>query len=147
MRGFEVCKGFEGKDINLPKRGTARSAGYDLEVCSDITIEPNKVVLAPTGCKAYMGNDEVLKIFARSSIAVKRGLNLPNSVGIIDSDYYGNESNDGHIFVALYNFSGSSITIKKGERIAQGIFEKYLIADGDVVISNERKGGFGSTSK
>ncbi len=145
MRGFNVAKGYGHLDISLPKRGSGRSAGYDLAVCRDIRIEPGEIVLADTGVKAYMQDDEVLKVYPRSSLPHKHGLTIPNNVGIIDADYYDNPDNDGAIFVQLRNFTHQAVHLKKGTRIAQGIFCKYLKADGDAVINDTRNGGFGST--
>ncbi len=142
MRGFEVAKGYH--DIPLPKRSTRKSAGYDIATCETLIVAPNQVVKAPTGIKAYMQDDEVLKLYPRSSMAEK-GLTIPNNVGIIDADYYGNPTNDGAIFVQLYNFSKAPITITKGMRIAQGIFQKYLKATDETPPEKARAGGFGST--
>ena len=149
-RGFEVCKGFEDKNINLPVRKTAHSAGYDIE-CAEDTVIPKFVpginpTLIPTGLKAYMGDDEVLYLYNRSSNAKKKGLILANSVGVIDADYYGNPDNDGHIMFAFYNIKDEDIVIKKGEAIGQGVFAPYLICDGDNAVGT-REGGFGSTDK
>lgn len=145
MRGFEVCKGFEDKGVILPKRSTKGSAGYDFFIIEDLLVKPGFVELAKTGVKVYMMEDEVLKIYPRSSLAVKRGLTLPNNVGIIDSDYYGNLNNDGHILIAVYNFSDKDVLLKKGDKIAQGIFVKYLTVDNEEDILTTRTGGYGST--
>lgn len=148
VRGFEICKGYEDKDINLPVRKTKFSAGYDIE-CAEDTIVPcksNTPTFIPTGIKAYMGEDEVLYLYNRSSNPKKKGLVLANSVGVIDKDYYGNPDNDGHIMFAFYNVKDEDITIKKGEAIGQGVFMKYLITDNDKASGN-RMGGFGSTDK
>ena len=147
-RGFEVCKGFEDKDITLPVRKTKYSAGYDIECAEDTVVPAKKDVptFIPTGVKAYMGEDEVLYLYNRSSNPKKKGLVLANSVGVIDKDYYGNPDNDGHIMFAFYNVKDEDITIKKGEAIGQGVFMKYLITDDDSA-SGTRKGGFGSTDK
>ena len=149
-RGFEIAKGWEDKDIHLPVRKTALSAGYDIEAAEDIVI-PKFVpginpTLISTGLKAYMMDDEVLYIYNRSSNPKKKGLVLANSVGVIDSDYYGNPDNDGHIMFAFYNMKDEDITIKKGEAIGQGVFAKYLVVDDDNA-TGKRKGGFGSTDK
>ena len=88
IRGFEVVSAFEEQDINLPTRKTTESAGYDIECAESVTLEPNQVVLVPTGLKAFMAYDEYLAIHIRSSMAIKRKLALVNSTGIIDSDYY-----------------------------------------------------------
>lgn len=144
MRGFKVAKGFNPEEIILPKRQTKYSAGYDFYVAEDITIKSHSIALVKTGIKAYMASDEVLCIFIRSSMPSKKGLTLANNVGIIDSDYYENEDNDGHIMIQVLNISDNDCTIKKHERIAQGIFMKYLLADDDAT-TEERLGGFGST--
>ena len=144
MRGFKVVKGFENSNIILPKRQTKNSAGYDFYVASDTVIKAHSIALIPTGIKAYMESDEVLNIYVRSSMPMKKGLTLANNVGVIDSDYYENPDNDGHIMIQVMNFTDNDILVKKDERIAQGIFMKYLLADNDDT-KNERLGGFGST--
>ncbi len=150
IRGFEIAKGFEDKDVNIPVRKTKYSAGYDIEAVEDTIIPSFKKgsnpTLVKTGLKAYMQDDEMLCLYNRSSNPKKKGLILANSVGIIDKDYYGNSDNDGHIMFAFYNIKEEDILIKKGEAIGQAIFEKYLIVDGDTA-EGERTGGFGSTSK
>ncbi len=149
-RGFEIAKGFEDKNINLPIRKTKFSAGYDIEAAEDIIIEPFKPGINPTlvktGLKAYMKDDEYLMLCNRSSNPKKKGLILSNSVGIIDADYYGNPDNDGAIMFSFYNVKEQAVTIKKGEAIGQAIFMKYLISDDDNA-SGVRTGGFGSTDK
>ena len=150
LRGFEIAKGWEDKNINLPKRSTKYAAGYDVEAAEDIVIpafKPGvKPTLVPTGLKAYMQDDEMLCLYNRSSNPKKKGLVLANSVGIVDKDYYGNSDNDGHIMYAFWNFKDEDIKVEKGERIGQAIFQKYLVADNDV-SGGERTGGFGSTDK
>ncbi len=135
QRGFEIAKGFEDKQINLPVRKTKYSAGYDVEAAEDVVIPSFKKgsnpTLVKTGIKAYMQNDEVLLLYNRSSNPKKKGLIVANSVGVIDKDYYGNPDNDGHIMFAFYNIKDEDITIKKGEAIGQAIFQKYLITDND----------------
>ena len=149
-RGFEIAKGYENCSINLPIRKTKHSAGYDIEAAEDIIIPSFKKGIKPTlvktGIKAYMGEDEVLILANRSSNPGKKGLILANSIGVIDSDYYGNPDNDGHIMFAFYNIKEEDIEIKKGDAIGQGIFQKFLITDNDE-SQGERIGGFGSTSK
>ena len=150
VRGFEVAKGYENKEINLPERKTAFSAGYDFEAAEDVVIPSFKKGLKPTliktGIKAYMGDNEYLMLANRSSNPGKKGLILANSVGIIDKDYYGNPDNDGDIMFAFFNFKDEDIQIKKGEVIGQGIFMPYLIIDNDN-SEGTRIGGFGSTNK
>ena len=148
VRGFEVAKGFEDKQINLPVRKTKYSAGYDIEAAEDTIIPSFKKGMAPTlvktGLKAYMLDDEVLFLYNRSSNPKKKGLILANSVGVIDKDYYGNEDNDGHIMFAFYNIKEEDIQINKGECIGQGVFQKYFVTDNDNA-TGIRSGGFGST--
>ena len=150
VRGFEVAKGFEDKNINLPERKTKYSAGYDIEAAEDVIIPSFKKGMIPTlvktGIKAYMQDDEVLMLYNRSSNPKKKGLIVANSVGVIDKDYYGNPDNDGHIMFAFFNVKDEDIVIKKGEAIGQAVFQKYLISDNDNA-EGERAGGFGSTSK
>ena len=148
-RGFEIAKGFENLGINLPKRSTKNSAGYDMEAAEDIIIplfkKGQKPTFIKTGLKAYMQEDEVLILANRSSNPGKKGLILANSIGVVDSDYYENPDNDGHIMFAFYNVKDEDIKIKKGERIGQAIFQKFLVADDDETIGT-RVGGFGSTN-
>ena len=149
-RGFEIAKGFEDKNINIPIRKTKYSAGYDVEAAEDTTIPSFKKgtnpTLIKTGIKAYMQDDEMLLLYNRSSNPKKKGLILANSVGVVDKDYYGNPDNDGHIMFAFYNIKEEDIEIKKGEAIGQAIFQKYLVTDDDEA-EGERKGGFGTTNK
>ena len=120
-RGFQVISAYVGQGINIPKRQTKKSAGYDIEAAKDTVIEPGKVTVVETGLKAIMLDDEVLTIHIRSGIAFKKCCSIINDVGIIDSDYYNNPGNEGHIMVGIYNHSDTAFTVKKGERIAQGI--------------------------
>ena len=149
-RGFEIAKGFENSNINLPVRSTKNSAGYDVEAAEDCIIPAfkpgQKPTLVKTGIKAYMESDEVSILANRSSNPGKKGLILANSIGVVDSDYYENPDNDGHIMYAFFNFKAEDVEIKKGERIGQAIFQKYLVTDNDIA-QGERTGGFGSTNK
>lgn len=147
MRGFEKAKGFETLEFELPQRGTKFSAGYDFQIIEDTVIEPGKIVFAKTGVKAYMMEDEVLFLYPRSSLARKKGLMLSNSVGVVDSDYYSNVDNDGHIMISLLNFTDKKVIVSKGEKVAQGIFQKYLVATNEEEVKSTREGGFGSTTK
>lgn len=150
QRGFEIAKGFENKEINLPVRKTKYAAGYDFEAAEDTVVPAftlgTNPTLIKTGIKAYMLDDEMLCLYNRSSNPKKKGLILANSVGIVDKDYYGNPDNDGHIMFAFYNIKEEDVLIKKGECIGQGIFQKYLVADDDE-SDGDRTGGFGSTDK
>lgn len=146
-RGFEIAHGWEDKGIHLPKRQTAHAAAYDIEAAED-TLVPKfrlgvKPTLIATGLKAYCQSDECYFVFNRSSGASK-GLVLANGVGIIDADYYNNSENDGHFRVVVFNVTDHDLLVKKGDRIAQVVFQKFLTTDGDAA-TGERKGGFGST--
>ena len=146
MRGFEIVKEEMRKtkgEITLPTRGSKVSAGYDFYSNVDITIEPNKIGKIWTDVKSYMGNTECLILNVRSSMGGK--FMLANTQGWIDADYYSNPNNDGNIGIFLKNISDESITIKKGERVAQGAFFNFLVADNGNT-DNERIGGFGSTN-
>lgn len=147
VRGFEIAKGFEDKDIHLPERKTAHSAGYDVEAAEDIVIPKYypgiKPTLIPTGLKAYCQEDECYLLLNRSS-GPKKGFLMANSVGLIDSDYYENPENDGHFYFAYFNCSDHDIEVKKGDVIGQVVFQKYLTVDNDIA-SGIRTGGFGST--
>lgn len=136
----------EYENIKLPVRATSNSAGYDFYIPYDISIKSGEVELIRTGIKTCMNNDEFLMIVIRSSLGVKYGLQLTNTIGIIDSDYYNNSDNEGHIMISLKNFSDSIVILNRGQRIAQGIFLKYLRTDDDD-SKNVRAGGFGSTDK
>jgi dUTP pyrophosphatase len=144
-RGFEIIERYRDKAINLPRRQTPKSAGYDIESAEDKILMPHVVTMIETGLKAYMQDDEYLSIHIRSGLSIRNSLSLINGEGVIDADYYNNPGNEGHIMVALINHGEKPVTIKKGERIAQGIFRKYLTADSDDINNSSRKGGFGST--
>ena len=149
-RGFEIIKGWEDKNINLPIRKTELSAGYDTEAAEDTIIPPFKPGIKPTlvktGIKAYCKENEWIMVANRSRKKKKKHLVLANGIGIVDADYYNNEDNDGHIMFAYFNMSDEEITIKKGDVIGQLVFMNYLTADNDQA-TGKRKGGFGSTSK
>ena len=148
-RGFEIAKGWEDKNINIPVRKTAHSAAYDIEAAEDTIVpvfKPGiKPTLIPTGLKAYCQNDECYFLLNRSG-GPKKGLLTPHGFGLIDADYYENPDNDGHFLVQVFNCSDHELHIKKGDTIAQVMFTKYLICDGDKA-TGKRQGGFGSTDK
>lgn len=149
QRGFEIAKGWEDKGINLPVRKTKYSAGYDVEAAEDVVIpsyKPGiKPTLIPTGLKAYCMEDEWIMLVNRSS-GPKKGVILPNSIGVVDHDYYNNIDNDGHFYFQFWNFKDEDLAIHKGDVIGQAIFQKYLLTDDDGA-EGERVGGFGSTDK
>lgn len=170
IRGFEITKGYEDKGINLPIQMTMNAAGYDFEAAEDIVIpsifkqfmrfakkqvtrqrnqkldiRPTKI---PTGIKVYMPEDEFLGLYNRSSNPLNFFLIMANGVAVIDSDYYNNKKTDGHIHFQFYNLSFFDRRIKKGDRIGQGVFHKYLKADKGAARESgkERLGGEGSTN-
>ena len=145
-RYFNTVKEYKGLDINLPKRQTSMSAGYDIESAETVVIGAGETVIVPTGLKAHMPSNEFLAIYPRSSLATKFGVVLANTVGIIDADYVDNEDNEGHIGVPLKNTSDVDFVVKKGDRIAQAIFQPYYIVNDDNTTTM-RNGGFGSTGK
>ena len=142
IRGFEIVS--TKPDTRLPERSTEQAAGYDFFAREAVKILPHNLKVAWTGVKAYMQPDEVLKLYNRSSMAMKKGLMLSDNVAVIDADYYNNPTNEGEIGFMYYNFTGEIAIIKKGEKLGQGIFEKYMLADNDV-HGGKRTGGFGST--
>lgn len=159
------------KNARLPEYQTKHSAGADFFAAEDVVIpslwkgifsalgevikgngfgnvsDTFKPTLVHTGVKAFMQDDEVLELYNRSSNPKKLGLVLANSVGVVDADYYENPDNDGEIMFAFYNFKLKDVKIKAGDRIGQGVFKKFLKADNAVYKDEERKGGFGSTSR
>lgn len=134
--------------IKLPKRATTGSAGYDFYAPVDITLEKGKSVLIPTGIRSKIEDGWVLQIFPRSGLGFKHRVQLDNTVGIIDADYY-NSSNEGHIMIKLScdaHDDGHTVSLYAGDGFAQGIFLQFGITVDDDA-SGIRDGGFGSTTK
>lgn len=131
--------------IELPKRATKGSAGYDFHMPFELTINPGETYKIPTGIRSEIADGWVLQIFPRSSLGFKYKLQLDNTVGIIDSDYY-HADNEGHIIIKVTNNSDRVLELKQGDRFAQGIFIPYGITVDDE-SNEERTGGFGSTNK
>jgi dUTP pyrophosphatase len=147
-RYFEVVKNesrMSDGEIKLPFRSDKGSAGYDFTSPVNVIIPPNESRLVFTDVKACMNEDEVLKLYVRSSMG-KTPVVIANGTGIIDSSYYGNQYNDGNIGFRLLNLSDENYVIHKGDRIGQGVFQKYLTVDDDDT-DGERTGGFGSSGK
>jgi len=128
----------------LPERATAGSAGYDFYNPKRVVCKSHEITMIPTGIKVKMYQDEVLLLVNRSSNPKKKGLIIPNSVGVIDSDYYNNEDNEGEMAFAFYNINDTDTIITQGEKLGQGIFMKYGTTDDDCA-KGKRTGGFGST--
>ena len=129
--------------IRLPKRATAGSAGYDFFAPAEFTLKPGETVKIPTGIRVEMQPEWVLKCYPRSGLGFKYRLQLNNTVGIIDSDYFYSD-NEGHIYFQIINLSPLDIVLKKGDAIGQGIIKPYLTTEDDKA-SARRVGGFGST--
>lgn len=132
--------------IVLPKRATVGSAGYDFYSTCDVTLQPGESVKIPTGIRVRMEEGWVLMLYPRSGLGFRYRMQLANTVGVIDSDYYGSD-NEGHIQIKITNDSrdGKVLQIKEGEAFAQGVFTEYGITIDDEAVSI-RNGGFGSTS-
>lgn len=134
------------QDIKLPKRATKGSAGYDIYAPAGFTLKPDQSISIPTGIRCMLNEGWVLKIYPRSGLGFKYRLQLNNTVGIIDSDYYYSE-NEGHIFIKITNDSkeGKELIVEAGTAFAQGIFLEYGITFDDDT-NGIRNGGFGSTT-
>ena len=130
-------------DYKLPKRASSFSCGYDFISFRDIILHPGEIVKIPTGYKVKLNDDEFLMLVVRSSMGFKYNVRMCNQVGIIDSDYYDNSDNEGHIWVALQNEGDKDYIIEKGTAYTQAIFMKYLTCGDEV--NNSRIGGIGST--
>lgn len=176
MIKFEIVSKYKHAGLGLPVRKTECSAGYDFATAEDVILEPYahlsqilanqaefqplfledfikmtkntgaKPTLVSTGIKCQLPKDYYLELTMRSSVPLKSWIIMANSIGVIDSDYYNNESNEGEIFFQLINLSPYPIIIPKGTYIGQGIIKKYYTTDDDNAIG-ERIGGFGSTNK
>lgn len=135
------------EDIKLPLRATKYSAGYDFYSPFDFTLNPGETIKIPTGIRAKMREDYALFLLPRSGLGFKYRLQLNNTIGLIDADYFYSD-NEGHIFAKITNDSneGKVISVKKGEAFIQGVFLSYGITEDDEV-NTIRNGGFGSTSK
>lgn len=147
---YSLDMGAEGivrNETPLPRRATQGSAGYDFFAPADFTLHSGETVLIPTGMRAYMEDGWVLLLFPRSGLGFKYRLQLDNTVGVIDSDYYGSD-NEGHIFIRLTMDAKTekTLTVHKGEAFAQGVFLRYGLVEGDDA-TEVRNGGFGSTGK
>lgn len=144
--GHMRCGKEEYEKIPLPARSTFGSAGYDISSPVNITIPAGCKRVIPTGLKISMDSKHCLFLFIRSSLAIKKQIELVTSVSVIDSDYYGNESNEGHIMLPVKNESSLPVFIAAGERVAQGVLVRY-----DVTVDDDpqgtRKGGIGSTDE
>jgi dUTP pyrophosphatase len=154
-RGFEDVYGGTPENeirevygsLTLPVRATQGSAGYDFYLPHDLTLHPGESARIPTGIRVRMEEGWVLLLFPRSGLGFKYRLQLDNTVGVIDSDYYGSD-NEGHIFAAVTNDSnsGKTLSLKAGSAFMQGVFVPFGVTESDDVCAR-RNGGFGSTSE
>lgn len=135
------------ESLELPKRATKGSAGYDFYAPFAFSLPPGATIKIPTGIRVKMNEDWVLKLYPRSGLGFKYRLQMNNTVGIIDSDYY-HSDNEGHIFVKITNDSneGKTLDVSAGMGFVQGIFLEYGITVDDDA-EGIRNGGFGSTTK
>lgn len=150
MRKFEVVLEehikYDNKNITLPVRATKTSVGYDFYSPLQTVVPAGETKLIFTNVKAMFGADEGLVLAVTSGMG-KRGIMLANGIGIIESDYYGNVSNDGNIGFMLHNFGKEDYKVDVGDKIGQGFFFKFLTVDNEIATDNVRTGGFGSTNK
>lgn len=137
----------EWEDIKIPHRATSGSAGYDFYSPFGFELNAGDTMTIPTGIKVELNKRNVLLIVPRSSLGFKYRLQLDNTVGVIDSDYFNNKNNEGHIFIKITNDSntGKNLSVKKGEAFAQGIIFQYFLTDDDD-SNSVREGGIGSTN-
>lgn len=153
MRDFEKIS-FEQfkKDVNknekiynkikIPQRDSDTTAGYDIYLLNDIEIKPNEILKIPTGLKCYFEKDEVLLLVLRSSMGFKYNIRLCNQVGVIDSDYYNNKDNEGHIWIKIQNEGKEKVNIRTREAIVQGLFFKYLTTNSDRTLNLTRQSNY-----
>ena len=149
IRGFELITQEMKKNTEvaiLPYQKTIHSAGYDFHSPIKVIIPGKNKITVWTDIKSYMKEDEVLLLYIRSSLGIKKSITLANGTGVIDSDYYNNKSNEGNIGICLQNNSEKEIIIEKNEAVAQGVFVKYLKSDNGN-SEDKREGGIGSTNK
>lgn len=150
MRMFEVVKPeflkYDEAEIVLPKRATKSSVGYDFYSPINTIIKPKESVLIWTNIKAKF-EENIGLILAVTSGMGKNNVTLANAIGVIESDYYGNISNDGNLGFRLHNFGTEDYIVKKGDKIGQGFFFNFLTVDNEIPPTQTRVGGFGSTVK
>lgn len=155
MRKFEEVKKelqkFPDVETSLPERSDAKSAGYDFKSKENYVLQPGETHFFWTDIKSRFYFDNTLQIYPRSGISTRKKVKLANSVGVIDPSYCDNPENDGNIGIPLVNEGNEPFEVKIGDRIAQGVFVRYLITDDDKYVGNfegpARTGGFGSTGR
>lgn len=132
----------EYENYKLPSRDSKKTAAYDIYLLSDVKLEPGEIKKIPTGIKSYFQDDEVLLLVIRSSMGFKYNVRLCNQIGVIDSDYYNNVDNEGHIWLKIQNEDNETFELKKGEAIVQGMFFKYLVTKSDLNENYERRSDY-----
>lgn len=132
--------------FKLPNRSTKNSAGYDFFSLFDFSLKPGEIMKIPTGIKVNMENNDVLFLVVRSSMGFKYNVRMCNQVGVIDSDYYNNSDNEGHIWIKLKNEGDKDFIVKNGDAICQGIFLNYLTVTNERDVKKIKNGGLGSTN-
>ena len=153
MRDFEKISFKQFKkdivdDINLyseyklPYRDSDSTAGYDIFLLEELILQPGESKKVPTGIKSFFDKDEVLLLVVRSSMGFKYNLRLCNQIGVIDSDYYNNSDNEGHIWIKIQNEGENVLKFNRGEAIVQGMFFKYLTTNTDSKIDLKRRSDY-----
>ncbi len=127
------------ESVKIPQRDSKSTAGYDIYLLNDIILKSGEIVKLPTGLKSFFEKDEVLLLVVRSSMGFKYNIRLCNQVGVIDSDYYNNQDNEGHIWIRIQNEGNEDVYLKRGTAIVQGIFLKYLTTNSDETLNQERR--------
>ena len=132
--------------FKLPNRSTKNSAGYDFFSLFDFSLKPGEIMKIPTGIKVNMENNDVLFLVVRSSMGFKYNVRMCNQVGVIDSDYYNNSDNEGHIWIKLKHEGDKDFIVNNGDAICQAIFLNYLTVTNERDVKKIRNGGLGSTN-
>lgn len=149
--GFYLVSKYVDQTDLLPARQTSQAAAYDFKAAADYTIPPFQPgvqpILVSTGIKVKLEPNQVLLCFNRSSNPIKRNLFLANGVGVIDADYFDNETNEGEIFASFYNYGTKNYQIHRGDRIMQGMIVNYQTLTNAITRNRQRTGGFGSTDE
>ena len=141
----EVMEWIEN-NLKLPSRSTSNAAGYDFILPVDVTISAGKQVVIPTFIKVQLDADKVLELYPRSSYGIKKGLSLANTVGVIDSDYYNNQDNEGHILICYKNNTDTDVSLSQGDKFVQGVIKQFFVVEDDAYgQGNTRVGGIGSS--
>jgi dUTP pyrophosphatase len=125
--------------VTIPQRSSSATAGYDLPLLADLELQPGETIKLPTGLKARFQPDEMLLLIVRSKTGFKYNIRLCNQVGVIDSDYYNNPDNEGHLFIKIQNEDTVEHSFKRGDALVQGIFTKYLVTDSDNNLQKKRR--------